>query len=113
MQSFRMERLAVFLSDKFDIKQVFLQDETNLGRNAKVTGRDKDDLLKHRVFSQFMSVLNLGVQFLLLHHIEVHHVANVQIEDPVLRVLDSERVPYIELESLVSLDLGQLLHGRE
>lgn len=114
VESLCMVRLAVFLSDKLGVpKQLFLQNESNLCGNAKVGRRDQDNFLKHSVLGELVSVFNLGIQLLLLHHVEVHHIPNVQIEDPVLRVLDSERVPHIELVALIFLDTDQLLQGRE
>lgn len=48
-----------------------------------------------------MGVLQLRVQFFSAHHVEVHHVADVQVKDPVLCVFDTECVPHVELEPLV------------
>ena len=54
-----------------------------------------------------MRVLDVSVQLLLLHHVEVHDIANIQVEYPVLRVLDTESIPHIQLESLVFLDVDE------
>ena len=56
-----------------------------------------------------MSVLNLGIQLLLSHHVQVHNVADVEVKDPVLRVFHAECVPYIELKALVAFQIRQLL----
>jgi hypothetical protein len=52
-----------------------------------------------------MRVFKLRVQFFGTHHVKVHHIANVQVEDPVLRVLYTESVADIQFESLVRHDV--------
>ena len=43
----------------------------------------------------------------------MHDVTNIQVKDPVLAILDSKSVSYIEFESLVFLDVRQLLQRGE
>ena len=104
-----MERFTIFLRDKLYVQQVFLEDETNLCRDAKVGRCDEHNFLKHRVLSELVSILKFCVELLLLHHIKVHHVAYIEVEDPVLAVLDAKRVAHIQFESLVFLYAYQLL----
>lgn len=113
MERLGVVRLTVLLGDQLDVEQLLLQDEANLRRDAKVGRGDQDDLLKHRVLRQLMRVLDIRVQLLLFHHVQMHHVANVQIEYPVLRVFDSERVPHVQLEALIFLNIDQLLERGE
>ena len=106
-------RLRVFFGDQLHVEQVFLQDEADLGGNAEVGRSDEHDFLQHRVLRQLVRVLDACVQLLLFHHVQVHHVANVQVENPVLRVFHSERVPHIQFESLVFLNVDQFFQSRE
>ena len=108
-----MVRLTVFLGDQLDIEKVLLKDETNLCGDAEVRRCDQDDFFEHGIFGELVRVLNICVQLLLFHHIEVHDISNVQVEDPVLRVLHTECVPDIEFESLVFLDIDELFEGGE
>lgn len=39
----------------------------------------------------------------------MHHVSNVQIEDPVISCLDSQNVSYVQLIGLILLDMFQVL----
>ena len=113
VQGLCVVRLGVFLGDQFHVEQVFLQDEADLGGNAEVGRSDEHNFLQHRVLRQLVRVLDARVQLLLFHHVQVHHVADVQVENPVLRVLHSEGVAHIQFEPLVFLDVHQLFQGRE
>ena len=55
-----------------------------------------------------MSILELGVEFFRAHHVEVHHISNVKVEDPVLGVLHPKRVAHIKLEPLFLNHVEQL-----
>ena len=60
-----------------------------------------------------MSVFDTGIQLLFLHHVEVHHVSNVQVENPILSVFHTERIPHVHLVPLIILQLLKLLVVRE
>ena len=90
-----MVRFTVLLRDQFDIEQILLKNESNLSGDAKVSRGDQHDFLQHCVLGQLVSILDVSVQLLLLHHVEVHDIANIQVEYPVLRVLDTESIPHI------------------
>ena len=113
MQSLCMESFTVFFGDELYVQQVLLKDESNLGCDAEVCWRNEDNFFKHCVFSQLVSVLNFGVQFLLLHHIKVHHISYVKIEDPVLWIFNAKSVSDVQLETQVFLNLDQILHRRK
>ena len=72
-----MVRLTVLFGDQLDVEQLLLQDETNLRRDAKVSRGDQDHLLKHSVLRKLMRILNIRVQLLLFHHVQMHHIANI------------------------------------
>ena len=42
-----------------------------------------------------MCILDFCIQLLLSHHVKMHDVADVEIEDPVLQILHTERVPHV------------------
>lgn len=108
-----MERLAVFLGDQLHVQQVFLKDKTDLSCDTEVGRCYQHNFLEHRVFGELVCVFKLSIELLFLHHIEVHHIPNVQIEDPVLTVLHPKRVADIQLKSLVFFYINQLLHSSE
>ena len=103
VQGFCVVCLTVFFGYVHRVHHVLLKYEAYLGGNTEVGGRDEHNFLQHRVFGKFVRVLDFRVEFLLSHHIQMHHVANIQIEDPVLRVLNSQSIPYIQFKSLVAL----------
>lgn len=113
VESLCVESFTVFLCDEFDIEQIFLKNEADLCGDAEVSRGDEDNLFKHSVFGELVGVLDLGVELLLSHHVQVHHIANVQVEDPVLRVLYAQGIPHVQLESLISLQVDQLLQTGE
>ena len=48
-----------------------------------------------------MCIFKFCIQLFGAHHVQVHHVANIEVEDPVLRVFDPKGVPDVELKPLV------------
>ena len=85
-----------------------IENKADLCCDAKVGRCDEHYFLEHGVFSQFVSILELGVEFFRAHHIEVHHISNVKVEDPVLGVFNSNRVAHIKLEPLFLNHVKQL-----
>ena len=80
---------TIFLRYVFNVRDLLLEDKPDLSGNTEIGRADEDHFLKHCVFGEFVSIFYPGVQFLVSHHIEVHHVAYIQIEDPVELVFDA------------------------
>jgi len=78
--------------------------ESNLSAYAEVCDYIQDDLLEHGVFRQFLEDVLMGVELVRVHRREVHHVAYIQVVDPVVMVFDSQGVSYVDFESLAFLD---------
>ena len=105
-----MKLFTVFLGNRLVRREyAFLKNESYLSRNTKVCRGNEDDLLQHSVFCQLVRILDPRVELLLSHHIKMHHIADIQIVDPVLHILQAKIVPHIELECLIFLNLSQLL----
>ena len=68
-----------------------------LGAHAEVRNRQQDDLLEHRVPAEFVAVVNVEVELLQTHREEVHHISDVQVEDPVV-LLDAEDGLHVALQ---------------
>ena len=108
-----MERFTVFLGDQLHVQQLFLQDKANLGSDTEVGRCYKYNFLKHRVFSELMSIFEFCIELLFFHHIEVHHISNIKVENPVLAIFHAKCVAHIQLESLILFNVNQLLQSCE
>lgn len=133
-----MKRLAVLFREAFALGgQLLSHDETHLSCDAEVGDADKDYLLEHRVFPQLVRGLlqapfSAVVQLFRVHEGQVHHVADVEVENPVslpgrlalgqLSLLVEKLVPHTQGVPDVNLELlalaGELerlylLHGLE
>ena len=79
--------------------------EPNLSSNTEVGHDIENDLLQHRVFGQLLEDVGLGVELIWIHGGQIHNIANIEIVDPIIVVLDSKGVTHIDLE-LVQLFKG-------
>ena len=96
---------TIFFRNVFNVRDLLLENEPDLGCNTEIGRADEDHFLKHCVFGEFVSILYPGVKFLVPHHIQVHHVAYIQIENPVELVFNAQRTSHIELVDLLVFKL--------
>jgi len=66
-----------------------LAEESKLGTDAEVGDREENDLFEHGVPAQFVTVVNVEVEFFEAHRKQVHNITDIQIEDPVVLVFDA------------------------
>eukprot|EP00350_Pseudokeronopsis_sp_OXSARD2_P001904 CAMPEP_0170548312 /NCGR_PEP_ID=MMETSP0211-20121228/6640_1 /TAXON_ID=311385 /ORGANISM="Pseudokeronopsis sp., Strain OXSARD2" /LENGTH=380 /DNA_ID=CAMNT_0010853801 /DNA_START=666 /DNA_END=1808 /DNA_ORIENTATION=- len=97
-----------------DCGVLLLRQKPQLSPQAEVRHHKQNDLLQHGVFVEFMGAVLLGGELISVHGGQVHDVADVQVEDPVITVFDPQDIPHIQLELVVvfeEVDLGFLLEG--
>jgi len=61
MKSFCVVWLTVFFCDELDIKEIFLEDKTDLCRDTEIGRCSQNNFLEHGVFGKLVGVLDLGV----------------------------------------------------
>ena len=113
MQWFCMEGLAILLCHTFHIWSLLLENKPNLCSNAEICRTYKNHFLEHCIFCELMSIFDLSVQLLVPHHVQMHNIANVQVENPIELVLDSKRASHIKLIDLLTLKSLKLLQRWE
>ena len=86
VQRLGVVRFTIFLGHAFDVGHLFLQNESDLRGHTEVGRCYENYFLEHCVLGQLVSVFDTSIQLLFLHHVQVHHVSNVQVENPVLSV---------------------------
>lgn len=87
--------------------------ELKLHGDAVVGGGHEHDLLEHGVSGELVRAVDLSEEFLSLEAVQVHHVTDVQIVDPVILGLDAQAVPRIQLQPRVRLQHLQFALLRE
>ena len=90
-----MVSLAILLSKL--TASAFLHDEPHFCANTEIRYADEHDLLKHGILAQFVGGLLLGIQFLCAHETQMHHIADIQVKDPVVCKAQSQYVSHTHL----------------
>lgn len=67
-----------------------LTQKPQLCADAKVSDAEQHDFLENRVSGQLVRVVELQVHLLQAERTQVHHVADVEVQDPVFVSLDAE-----------------------
>lgn len=91
----------------------FNSQESKLGPQTEISNSDQHYLLKHGVSIQLMGDLQFGVQLVQVHGREVHDVADVEVEDPVVVVVHAQDVAQREGVPLGGEEGLDLRVGRE
>lgn len=91
MQGFRVKCLTVFAAEfsSHTCQFLLLNNKLHLCRNAEVSCDNQHNFLQHGIFAQLMALLNFSVQLISSQTVKVHHVANVEVENPVLLILNA------------------------
>jgi len=94
MQGFCVECLTVFAAQFRSHPCLFLlfNNKLHLGCNTEISCDNQYNFLKHSIFAYFVALLNFSIQLISAQAVEVHHVANIEVENPVLLVLNAKIV---------------------
>jgi len=91
MQGFRVKCLTVFAAEfRSHTRQLLLfYYKLHLCCDAEVSSDNQHNFLQHCIFAQLMALLNFSVQLISPQTVKVHHVANIEVENPVLLILNA------------------------
>lgn len=78
--------------------QLLRSQESQLCSHTEVAHRQKNDLFEHCVSWKLMTIVDVEVKFFKWHGEQVHDVADVKIEDPVVLVFYAENCFYVVLQ---------------
>ena len=92
------DALAIQLLLMARLLQLLGSQEPQLRAHTEVAYREEDDLFEHCVSGQLMTIVDVEVEFFEGHGQQVHDVADVQVEDPVVLVFDAEDCFYVVLQ---------------
>ena len=70
--------------------------------DAEVRHGQKDDLFEHRVSGKFMRIVNVKVEFVQTHWKQMHNISNVEVENPVILIFDSQDRFHVILQLYVA-----------
>ena len=83
-------------------RRELLRQKPEFSPDAKVRHGQKDDLFEHCVSGKFMRIVNVKIELVKTHRKQMHNISNIEVENPVILIFDSQDRFHVILQLYVS-----------